>query len=279
MEKNNLLIKEAELVASYLRSYFGEAMPNTAVILGSGLANFINMVKVIKSIKYSDIPLFPKSGVLGHKGSLTLAELDNNKRILVMEGRFHYYEGYPADMVTFPIVVFNFLGISNLVVSNAAGGINIGYQIGDLMIITDHINFTGMNPLLGKNDDILGPRFLDQTEPYSLELINIAKTVAIEIGLSHQEGVYLGVTGPTYETKAEIRAYGLLGADVVGMSTIFEVIVANYFKMKVLGISTVTNLATGLAKTKHNHSQIVEASRRVGENFSHWVKQILYKIF
>ena len=272
---NNINIAKASVIADFIRNQFDCQIPEIAVILGSGLGDFTKMVKPIKTIAYKDIPGFPQSHVDGHKGSLSIVDLGSNKQALVMEGRFHYYEGYHPSEVVLPIVVFHLLGIKSLIVSNAAGGINSDFAAGDFMIINDHINFTGNHPLMGINDNNLGPRFLDQTECYSNELINHAKNVAQKLNITPREGVYIGVSGPTYETKAEIRAFKNMGADAVGMSTVFEVIMANYLGIRVLGISSITNMATGIATKKHQHSDIVGVASQISTVFSSWVKQII----
>ena len=275
---NNIDISKAQQIADFIKAGFNRPIPKTAVILGSGLGDFTKIVKIVQSIPYTDIPGFPQSHVAGHKGSLTIVELENGKQSLVMEGRFHYYEGYSPQQVVLPIVVFHLLDIKQIIVSNAAGGINPGFCQGDLMIINDHINFTGNHPLIGKNDNNLGPRFLDQTECYNQELIHLALGVAKKLNLEPKQGTYIAVSGPTYETKAEIKAFHTLGADAVGMSTVYEVILANYFGIKVLGISSITNMATGIATTKHDHSAIVDAAAQVTERFSFWVRQIIAEL-
>lgn len=277
MEKN-IMFDEAQSAALYLKNKFKCSMPKTAVILGSGLGQFTNQVKVIQTIAYTEIPFFPQSHVVGHKGNLTIVEVTPNKNAIVMEGRFHFYEGYTPQQVVFPIVALHLLGIQNLLISNAAGGINPRFKTGDLMIINDHINFTGHHPLIGKNNEAIGPRFLDQTEPYNQELMNSAKSIANGLDIPFQEGVYLGVSGPTYETKAEIQAFNILGADAVGMSTIFEVIMANYLGLKVLGISNISNMATGIAKEKHQHANIVNSANQVSDRFSRWVREIIINL-
>ncbi len=275
---NNINIQKANSIANYIRNIFDCEIPEIAVILGSGLGDFTKMVKTIKTIAYTDIPDFPQSHVEGHKGSLTIAAIGDNKKALVMEGRFHYYEGYSPSEVVLPIVVFHLLGIKTLIVSNASGGINREFVAGDLMIINDHINFTGNHPLIGKNDNNLGPRFLDQTECYSNKLINHAKLIAEKLNITPKEGVYIAVSGPTYETKSEIRAFSSMGADAVGMSTVYEVITANYFKINVLGISSITNLATGIATEHHDHAKIVGTASKISEVFSSWVKEIILEL-
>lgn len=263
--------------ATYLKQQFTN-IPTTAIILGSGLGGFTSQVTILKSIPYSQIPGFPASDVVGHKAQFSLVQLDSGKQALIMEGRFHYYEGLSPQRVTLPVAVFHALGIKKLLVSNAAGGINPNFQVGDLMIIDDQINLTGNHPLIGKNDNNLGPRFVDMSEPFSPELINIARQIADKLGIIPKQGTYIGVTGPTYETKAEIRAFSMMGADAVGMSTVYEVIAANYFKIDVLGISCITNMATGIAKTRHDHNDVVAAANQVEANFALWVKEIIKHI-
>jgi len=263
--------------ATYLKTQFS-IIPTTAVILGSGLGGFTKQVTILNSIPYNQIPGFPTSDVMGHKAQFSLAQLDSGKYVLVMEGRFHYYEGLSPQLVTLPIAVFHALGIKSLIVSNAAGGINPDFQVGDLMIIDDQINLTGNHPLIGKNDNSLGPRFVDMSEPFSLRLIEAAKIIAKNLNIDPQQGTYIGVSGPTYETKAEIKAFSIMGADAVGMSTVYEVIAANYFKIEVLGISCITNMATGIAKTKHDHNDVVAAANMVETNFALWVRDILEHI-
>ncbi len=275
---NNILFDEAQITANYLKKFFGDNLPKIGVILGSGLGEFINITKIIKSINYFEIPLFPISHVEGHRGILSLVELADGKTALVLEGRFHLYEGYSIQEVTFPVAVFHLLGIEYLIVSNAAGGCNPNFNVGDLMLISDHINFTGYNPLIGKNNSKLGQRFLDQTEPYSQQLINVAHNIAKKLSFALQEGVYIAVSGPTYETKAEIKAFQVLGADAVGMSTIHEVIIANYFGIRVLGISCITNMATGISQEKHSHTEVVKSAKETASKFSLLVKEVILAI-
>lgn len=272
---DNLMMREARTAADYIIKAFNIPMPSVAVILGSGLGEFTKMVKIVASIKYADIPGFFNTAVEGHAGSLSIAKLDNGKLALIMEGRFHFYEGYTPQQVAFPVSVFSVLGIKHLIVSNAAGAINPNFKAGDLMIINDHINLTGNHPLIGKNDSKVGPRFLDLTEPYCSELISLAEKTAKKLNIVPKLGTYLGLSGPTYETKAEIKALGILGADAVGMSTIYEVIMANYFKIKVLGISGLTNMATGLTTSKHDHAEVMHVANQISSKFSRWVKEII----
>lgn len=276
----NIDLNQAQVAADYIRQQFKlNDLPSTAVILGSGLGGFTGIVNIVKTLPYKDIPGFPATHVVGHKGQLSLALLGNGKYTLVMEGRFHYYEGYTPQIVTLPVVVLHLLGVKILVVSNAAGGINPKFTTGDLMIINDHLNFTGDNPLMGSNNNSLGPRFLDQTSPYDPALIELAKKLAPKCGVKPQEGSYLKLSGPAYETKAEIRAFGIMGIDAVGMSTVYEVMMANYLGMKVLGISSITNMGTGIVVGHfQDHDSVVNVSNQVTSKFSAWVKLILEEL-
>ena len=217
-----------------------DATPEIGIVLGTGLGSLVEQIANPVSIAYEDIPHFPHSTVDSHAGDLIIGELAG-KTVVAMSGRFHYYEGYTLQQVTFPVRVAKALGIHTLVVSNAAGGMNPQYRAGDLMLISDHINFIGDNPLIGPNDDRLGPRFPDMSEPYSENLLELAETIAIEKGIRLQRGVYLACSGPCLETKAEYRMMRMMGADVVGMSTVPEVIVAVHCGLQVLGFSAVTD--------------------------------------
>ncbi len=214
--------------------------PDIAIILGTGLGALAGKIKDKKEINYSLIPHFPVSTVVGHKGALMFGELAG-KRVVAMEGRFHYYEGYSLQEVTYPVRVMRALGASVLIVSNAAGGMNPLYEVGGLMLIVDHINLMGLNPLIGPNDNSLGPRFPDMCEPYDNGLIKLACDVAQDEKIKLNTGVYVGVTGPNLETKAEYRFLRMIGADVVGMSTVPEVIVGVHSGLRILGISCITD--------------------------------------
>lgn len=276
---NNIDTITAQSIANQVRRYFNNCeFPEIGVVLGSGLGGFTGIVKTIYSIEYSEISNFPRLTLHGHRGQFSIVELENGVRALVMEGRFHLYEGILPAQVTLPIVVMNFLGVKKIIISTVAGGISSSLQTGDLMIINDHINFTGEHPLIGRNDGSYGPRLLDLTEPYSKELIDIAKRLAPICDIKVNEGVYLGVTGPTYETRAEVRAFHAIGADAVGMSTVHEVIVANYLGMKVLGIASITNMATGITQNRHDHANVVDMANQMTGKFSNWVKQIILNI-
>ncbi|MBN7574226.1 MULTISPECIES: purine-nucleoside phosphorylase [Clostridium] len=260
----------------YIRSKINRA-PKIAIILGSGLGDLVNEVRDVESISYKDIPNFPISTVKGHEGKLVFGKI-NDIEVLLMQGRFHYYEGYTMKEVTYPIYVMKKLGIEKIIVTNACGGINKSFEPGTLMLINDFINLFGDNPLIGINDDRLGPRFPDMSEPYKLELIEKAKEVGDKLGIKYAEGVYAGFMGPYYETAAEIVMIGRHGADAVGMSTVPETIVANYLGMDVLGIACITNMATGIQKVKHSHDRVVETAKKVSVDLCRWVSEIIKEI-
>ncbi len=227
--------------AEYIRNKIGNEKPVAGIVLGSGLGKLAEVIEDKTVIPYNDIPHFPASTAVGHKGNFISGKL-GGKFVLAMQGRFHYYEGYPMEYVTLPIRVMKVLGINYLFVSNAAGGVNYNFRIGDLMVIEDHINLLP-NPLIGPNMDEFGPRFPDMTHPYDPSLISIANAIASKMGIELKKGVYLASTGPTYETPAEYKYFRTIGADAVGMSTIPEVIVARHSGIPVFGISVITNEA------------------------------------
>jgi purine-nucleoside phosphorylase len=232
---------------------------STAIILGSGLGNLATKIEVDFEISYKEIPHFPVSTVEGHKGRLILGTL-NGKRVWVMEGRFHFYEGYSPDQVVYPIRVLKLLGVQNLLLSNAAGGVNPDYAVGDLMILRDHISLFTINPLLGKNESELGTRFPDMSEPYADIFIQKAKAIATANAIHLHEGVYVGVTGPTFETRAEYKLIKAVGGDVVGMSTVQENIAAVHCGMKVFAISVVTDLGIREDNNVITHEEVLEAA-------------------
>jgi purine-nucleoside phosphorylase len=234
-----------------------------AVILGSGLGGFASNVEQTASLEYAEIPNFPVSTVEGHGGKLIFGHI-NGKEIVVMQGRFHFYEGYPMQDVTFPIRVFKMLGIEYLLVSNAAGGINYSFEVGDIMMITDHINLFGTNPLIGKNLDELGPRFPDMTRGYNPQLCEIARQIAHRNQIVLHEGVYVGLTGPSFETPAEYRFLHTIGGDAVGMSTVPEVIVANHMAMKVFGLSVITNNGLIISEGGNKHTEVLDVATLAG---------------
>ncbi|WP_404442670.1 purine-nucleoside phosphorylase [Sutcliffiella horikoshii] len=248
--------------------------PEIGLILGSGLGVLAEEIQNPVVIPYTEIPEFPVSTVEGHAGQLVIGELEG-KTVIAMQGRFHFYEGYAMDKVTFPVRVMKYLGVEKLIVTNAAGGVNESFEAGDLMILTDHINNMGTNPLIGPNNNELGARFPDMSEPYCKELRKLAKDVATEIGLKVQEGVYVGNTGPSYETPAEVRMLRTLGGDAVGMSTVPEVIIARHSGMKVLGISCISNMAAGILDQPLTHDEVMETTEMVKANFLQFVKTIV----
>ena len=267
------MLEKIKTTAEYISSKVKE-MPKTAIILGTGLGELVNHIDVEQAIPYEEIPNFPVSTVAGHSGKLIFGRL-GNKRIMAMQGRFHYYEGYTMQQVTFPVRVMNALGIKTLFVSNAAGGMNPDFQIGDLMIIRDHINLFPENPLRGKNYDELGPRFPDMSEPYSLRLIAEAKRVAAANGIRVMEGVYVGTQGPTFETPAEYVYFHRIGGDAVGMSTVPEVIVARHGGMEVFGMSVITDLGVEGVVEKVSHELVQEAAAAAQPKMSFIMEQLV----
>lgn len=251
------MLEKIQETANFLRSKM-HTQPETAIILGTGLGSLVHEITDAYEISYKDIPNFPISTVEGHSGKLIFGKL-GNKDIMAMQGRFHFYEGYSMQEVTFPVRVMRELGIKTLFVSNAAGGMNPDFSIGDLMIITDHINFFPEHPLRGKNIEY-GPRFPDMSEAYSKELINKALQIAEEKGINVQQGIYIGTQGPTFETPAEYKMFHILGADAVGMSTVPEVIVANHCGIKVFGISVITDLGVEGKIVEVSHEEVQKAA-------------------
>lgn len=273
--KNDLMVK-IEQAKTYLESKIRN-IPETALILGSGLGDMAEEAEEKTAIDYKDIPNFPVSTVQGHKGRLVIGTM-SGKKVVVMQGRFHYYEGYSMKEVVFPVWVFKALGVKNLIVTNAAGGVNTSFKPGDLMIITDHINYTNINPLLGPNIDEFGPRFPDLSEVYSKELTEKVKKCADSIGLKMQQGTYAFLTGPSYETPAEIRALRIIGADAVGMSTVPEVIAAKHCGISTVGISCITNMAAGILNQPLDHHEVVETAEKVKADFSALIRKIVESI-
>lgn len=266
-------IKEA---AGYIREKYPVA-PEIGLILGSGLGVLADLVEDAVTIPYEDIPNFPVSTVEGHAGELLLGTI-GGRNVLLMKGRFHMYEGYGVDTVSFPVRVMKELGVQKLLVTNAAGGVNTSYSPGDLMVIRDHINFTFRNPLIGPNFGELGVRFPDMSEAYSRRLREVAKSVAAEQGLTLQEGVYLGLLGPSYETPAEIRMIRALGGDAVGMSTVSEVLVARHAGIEVLGFSCISNMAAGILDQPLSHEEVIETTERVKQTFLKLIVGIIPKM-
>lgn len=238
-----------------------------AVVLGSGLGDFADTLQNVHYIPYGEIPHFHQPTISGHAGRLAIGEIAPGFPIACMQGRFHYYEGHDMDTVVFPSRVLKALGASFLIVTNAAGGINLNFKPGTLMLIEDHLNLMGDNPLMGGNPDFLGPRFPDMTEAYSKALRQVAQQVANENSIALESGVYAGLSGPTYETPAEVRMLRTLGADAVGMSTVPEVIAANHMGLSVLGISCITNAAAGISGQKLNHQEVMDTAEQTRQQF------------
>ena len=263
------------------KNYLKERMPfqpRAAIVLGSGLGGFGDELSDKVEIPYADIPGWPRSTAVGHAGKLIFGTFGEAK-IVALSGRAHLYEGYSPARVTYPIRILHLLGIRSLVLTNAAGGINLTYQRGALVLIKDHINLQGVNPLVGANEDDFGPRFPDMTEVYSRQYRDLAKRCAAETGVALNEGIYAAMLGPSYETPAEIRYLRTIGADVVGMSTVPEAIVANHSGMKVLAISCVTNMAAGVVPdTKVDHSEVLETGLAVRDQFVTLMKSILTRL-
>ena len=252
------MLEQIKQTADYIRARV-DTLPDTAIILGTGLGALVDHIEDKKYIPYSEIPNFPVSTVEGHSGNLIFGRL-GSRPVMAMQGRFHYYEGYDMKQVTFPIRVMKALGISTLFVSNAAGGVNKEFRVGDMMIITDHINLFPENPLRGKNYAELGPRFPAMTEPYDKKLIALADQIAAERGIRVMHGVYVGTPGPTFETPAEYEYFRIIGGDAVGMSTVPEVIVARHADMRVFGVSVITDLGGKDVTDVPTHEEVQKAA-------------------
>lgn len=262
--------------SDYIQSKY-KGLPKIGLILGSGLGILADEIQEAVKIPYHEIPGFPVSTVEGHKGQLVIGEL-LGVHVVVMQGRFHFYEGYSLDKVTFPVRVMKLLGVEKLIVTNAAGGVNTSFEPGDLMLISDHINNMGQNPLIGPNNSEFGVRFPDMSNAYCKELRDKAKQVASRMGLPIKEGVYVANTGPSYETPAEVRMIRILGGDAVGMSTVPEVIVARHSGIKVLGISCISNMAAGILDQPLTHDEVIETTEKVKESFLTFVKELVQVI-
>ena len=244
------------------------------IILGSGLGTLGEKIEEPKYVDYADIPKFPVSTAPGHVGRFVFGKL-NGKNVMCMQGRIHLYEGYPVESVVMPIRVMKMMGVKTLIVTNAAGGINENFDVGDIMVISDHINFTGRNCLIGKNDDRFGVRFPDMSFGYSPDLSNVAFNCAKKLGMKLQKGVYIGCTGPSYETPAEIRAFRIMGADAVGMSTVQEVIAANHCGINVLGFSLISNKAAGLSGERLTEEEVLTIGKQKSEEMQTLITEIV----
>jgi purine-nucleoside phosphorylase len=267
------IIQQLHETAAFIKKQYPHT-PQAGIVLGSGLGNFVQELSVEKEIPYDAIPHFPVSTVEGHHGRLIFGEL-GGKKVVIMAGRFHYYEGYTPDQVTFPIRVMKLLGIRHLLISNAAGAVNTSFKVGDLMIINDHISLNIVNPLLGKNYEELGPRFPDMSEPYKKELIQQVKQIAAGLNIPLKEGVYFGVTGPTFETRAEYKMIHVLGGDAVGMSTVQEVIVAVHMGLPVFAISVITDIGIRDEENVITHEEVLQAAKEAEPKLTAIFKQLV----
>src|SRR3989441_4463755 len=270
------LYERAQRAAQFIHSRTSTA-PSVAVVLGSGLGAFADELTDSTSIRYDEIPSFARATVEGHAGRLVIGKT-NNITVVAMQGRFHFYEGYSLEEVTFPIRVLKLLGVRTLILTNAAGSLNTEFTPGSLMVITDHINLIGLNPLIGPNDDRLGPRFPDLTSVYARRLQDIVINEANAIGLDMRRGIYAALSGPSYETPAEIHMVRTLGADAVGMSTVPEAIVACHMNMEVIGISCITNIAAGVSKRPVDHSQVIATGERVRAEFTDLLRRVVARL-
>jgi len=271
------LYDTASEAACYIAERAGVRKPRVAIVLGSGLGGVADSIPDGVEIPYDEIPHFPTSTVDGHAGSLLIGSIEGVD-VVVMKGRFHFYEGYSMEQVTLPVRVFKLMGIGSLFLTNAAGSTSTKLAPGSLMIITDHLNMFGENPLRGPNDERFGPRFPDMTSVYAADFMDIAHEAAREIGIVLAEGVYVGLRGPSYETPAEIRMLRDLGADAVGMSTVPEAIVARYCGIKVLAVSCISNLCAGLTRNQINHSEVMEVGARAQEQLSKLILRVVPRL-
>ena len=276
MSNNYLGYIMIEETLDYINEYTENFEPEIGIVLGSGLGDLADTYCDI-SIQYSNIPHFAKSTVQGHKGQLVFADI-NGRKVVMMQGRNHFYEGHPMSDVTYPIKVMKKLGVKTLILTNAAGAVNKTFRPADLMVITDHINFMGTNPLIGPNDESFGVRFPDMSEVYNKNLIKIVDAAGRLLKLDLKHGVYMATTGPSYETPAEIRMARFMGADAIGMSTVPEAIVANYCGINVIGISCISNYATGVSTKKLSHDEVIETTDKVKSKFKELVLLLLKNI-
>lgn len=252
--------EQVQNTVEFIKEHTNHFAPEYGVILGSGLGNFTDDIEIRYSIPYAEIPNFPVSTVQGHKGALVFGVI-GSKKVVAMQGRFHYYEGYDMKQVTFPIRVMKYLGVKKLIVSNASGGVNSNYKVGSIVLLRDQINMLPEHPLRGVNDERFGPRFVNMSEPYSRNMIYQAKEIAKRLGIPVFDGIYLGLQGPTFETLAEYRMVKILGADCVGMSTVPEVIVARHMELETFGISVITDMGDEDSIGTITHKEVLEAAR------------------
>jgi purine-nucleoside phosphorylase len=265
--------EQVQETVSFIQSKFSFT-PEYGVILGSGLGGFTEDIQIEFSIPYSEIPNFPISTVQGHKGALVFGTI-GSKKVVAMQGRFHYYEGYDMEQVTFPVRVMKILGVTKLIVSNASGGVNPNYKIGSVILIKDHINMMPEHPLRGKNDERFGPRFLNMSKPYSKSMIQKAKEIAASSQIDVKEGVYMALQGPTFETLSEYRMVKNIGADCVGMSTVPEVIVARHMDMEVFGLSVITDMGDEENIEEVNHLEVLKAAEKAEPSVRKLIKELI----
>jgi len=251
--------------------------PTIGIVLGSGLDGITDRLEKAVSFRFDELPHFIKDLTTGHEGVITIGTY-SGKTVLVMKGRYHYYEGHSLNDITYPIRLMKALGVETLILSNACGAVNRNFQAGGMMLITDHLNLTGTNPLIGPNQDEFGDRFPDATEIYSQDLIRLTKSVASGLEIKLEEGIYAWWSGPSYETPAEIRMIRFMGADAVGMSTVPEALVASHMRMRILGISCLTNMASGILPQKLSHEEVLIASKQISGDFGRLVRKLIEEI-
>lgn len=266
---------QVQETVNYIKAKTGFT-PEYGVILGSGLGSFTDDIQIEFTLPYTEIPNFPVSTVQGHKGALVFGII-GNKKVVAMQGRFHFYEGYDMKQVTFPVRVMKYLGVTKLVVSNASGGVNPNYKVGSIVLIKDHINMMPEHPLRGKNDERFGPRFVNMSEPYNRSMIVKAKEIAQELNIEVHDGVYLGLQGPTFETLAEYKMVKALGADCVGMSTVPEVIVARHMELECFGLSVITDMGDEENIEEVNHEEVLKAAQTAEPHVRNLIKTLIEK--
>ncbi len=270
------MLKKIQETVKYIQNQI-QIIPKIGIVLGTGLANFTREIKITNTIPYTEIPNFPVSTVKGHHGQLIFGHIHSTP-VVALKGRFHYYEGYSMQQVTFPVRVLKYLGIGHLFLSNASGGTNIDFTVGDIMIVEDHINLTGQNPLIGKNDENLGPRFPDMSEVYDHSLIKMAEGISDELGLNCQKGVYAAVTGPNYETQAEYKYIKKIGADAVGMSTVPEAIVARHMQLPCFAGSVISELGVGEKIEYITHEGVIDAASLAEPQMTKLILEMIRRI-
>lgn len=265
--------EQVQETVNYIKAKTGFT-PEYGVILGSGLGSFTDDIQIEFTLPYTEIPNFPVSTVQGHKGALVFGTI-GSKKVVAMQGRFHFYEGYDMKQVTFPVRVMKYLGVTKLIVSNASGGVNPNYEVGSIVLIKDHINMMPEHPLRGKNEERFGPRFVNMSEPYSRNLMAKAKEIAAQNSIEVHDGVYLGLQGPTFETLSEYRMVKILGADCVGMSTVPEVIVARHMELEVFGLSVITDMGDEDNIEEVNHAEVLKAAQKAEPNVRLLIKELI----